>query len=58
MSNFMIGYCIFAYALHLGLTLLTCVAEKDVDLWDVLWLAIAPLSIPVYTLVFLGSRRN
>jgi len=54
----MIGYCIFAYTLHLGLTLITCVAEKDVDLWDVLWLAIAPLSIPVYTLVFLGSRRN
>ena len=58
MYNMMIGYWIFAYTLHLCLTLITCVNEKDVDLWDVLWLAIAPLSIPVYAIVFLGSRRN
>ena len=58
MHNMMIGYWIFAYTLHLCLTLITCVNEKDVDLWDVLWLAVAPLSIPVYAIVFLGSRRN
>ena len=58
MYNMMIDYCIFAYTLHLCLTILTCVAERDVDLWDVLWLAIAPLSISVYAVVFMGSRRN